>query len=176
MRFRMGIMAAVAAAGLAACAAAPAGAATEHYDTTARSAMAASCTAITGGDGLDLPLYVHGHGVEVTTGTGAGTCFTVLTSTVAHVAWEFRSPDGNCLTNNSGAGNFLFEESCPSDVANSWYTTPTHLLQSVELVAAGQTGNMTALVTNPNCAVGGLVVDEGGHPLECQDQWAWLMP
>lgn len=138
----------------------------------ASAAIPASPQRIVTGDGTFLPILDEGHGLPVvTTSASGGTVFTRHLDSLGTAFELENAADSLCLTNNSGQINAVYMESCNmSSVATLWTTTPTHLLQSVQVVQGGATGNMTDV--NTNCSLTGEPFrDVGGLPLSCRNQF-----
>lgn len=140
---------------------------------SASAAAPAAASAMVFGDGTgDAITDAGGHGSPVIM-SAAGTIFTAVSAGGGE--FQFRAPDGNCLTNNTGAANELWIESCSlSSAATKWTVNPTtHVVTSVQLAAMGVTGNMTA---EDGCSTPAFVIDEGGVPLGCRNQLTYPTP
>lgn len=132
----------------------------------AASAAPNAARTIEDGNGTVLSIQDNGHDFPVQTSSVGNTFQRIAVG--SH--FELKDLDGLCLTNNSGHENSVYMESCSGSIATQWsYNATTHVLASVQVVNSGHTGNLTAEADM--CTSASFVGDEGGLPLECQDQW-----
>jgi hypothetical protein len=141
--------------------AAPAGAAAEHYDTTARAAIAAACSTVVDGSGTDQALVSDGHGLPVDAEYHSGATEFQALSVDGFTQFEACGTT-NCITNNSSVA---YMEGCASHSSATLWTFSGGLIRNQE------TGYVLTAAEMTSCNSESGVYVVGGSWPSCAQHW-----